>query len=103
MVYSRWRPDSGGYDYFKSSERRGLGDDLPTPQLRGGKLGTASTVAGRKIPPGARRIGSGPLPRGVIAPLDTRGLAMSGVSVSIGSIGTLAVGLALGYWLGKRK
>lgn len=103
MIYSRWRPDTGGYDYFQTSDRWGLGDDLPTPRLRAGKLGVASTSAGRPIPRGARRIGSGPLAKGVIAPMDTRGLAMSGVNVSLGGIGTFVLGGLLGWWWCKRK
>lgn len=103
MIYSKWRPDIGGYDYFAVAERRGLGDDLPTPDLRPGKLGVASTSAGRPMPAGARRIGSGPIARGVIAPLDTRGLSMDGVSLSFGGIGTFLLGGVLGYWLCSRK
>lgn len=103
MIYSRWRPDRGGYDYFESSERYGLGDDLPTPRLRPGKIGVASTSAGRPIPSGARYVGSGALARGVIAPMETAGLSMAGISVQMGGL-TLAVGAALvGYWLGKRR
>lgn len=103
MIYSRWRPDTGGYDYFESSERYGIGDDLPTPSLKEGKIGVASTSAGRPIPSGARYVGSGELARGVIAPMETRGLSMAGISVEMGGI-TLAVGAGLiGYWIGKRK
>lgn len=103
MIYSRWRPDSGGYDYFLSAERYGIGDDLPTPVLSAGKMGVASTSSGRPIPPGSRYIGTGPLARGVIAPMDTSGLSMAGVTLSIGGFGMLAVGVLVGYWLGKRK
>lgn len=81
MIYSKWRPDRGGYDYFQAAERRGLGDDLPTPRLRPvGPIGVPSTSAGRPIPSGARRTGSGAIARGVIAPLDRRGLAFSGLA-----------------------
>lgn len=79
MIYSKWRPDRGGYDYFQAAERRGLGDDLPTPRLRPvGPIGVPSTSAGRPMPSGVRRVGSGPIARGVIAPLDRRGLAFAG-------------------------
>jgi len=80
MIYSKWRPDRGGYDYFANSERRGLGDDLPTPRLTPvGPIGVPSTSAGRPMPAAVRRVGSGPIARGVIAPLDRRGLALSGL------------------------
>lgn len=104
MIYSKWRPDRGGYDYFEvPQERRGLGDDLPTPVLHAGKLGVASTSAGRPIPSGARRVGSGAIAKGVVAPLDRSGLSMAGISFSLGSLGTLVVGALLGYWYARRK
>ena len=104
MIYSRWRPGSGGYDYFATSEQYGLGDDLPVPPLGiGSQVGVASTSVGRPIPRGARRAGSGPLARGVIAPLDTRGLSLSGLNVSVGSFGMLMIGIFAGWWFGNRE
>ncbi len=81
MIYSKWRPDRGGYAYYETSERRGLGDDLPIPRLRDvSALGVASTDIGRPLPLGAKIIGYGPLARGSVAPLDRSGLSLSGVS-----------------------
>lgn len=80
MIYSRWRPDTGGYDYFETDERYALADDLPTPGLFGGSaIGIASVLCGRKIPTNARPAGSGPRARGVIAPVDRTGLSGDGV------------------------
>lgn len=104
MIYSRWRPGTGGYDYFSTKEQRGLGDDLPVPSLGlGSRIGVASTSAGRPIPRGARRAGSGPIARGVIAPLDTSGLALAGFNVSIGGIGSMFLAGLFGWWLGRRE
>jgi hypothetical protein len=78
--YSRWQPDRGGYAYYESTERLGLSDDLPVPQLRGSSpIGVASTSVGRPLPLGAKIVGYGPLPQGSIVPMDTSGL--SGLSL----------------------
>ncbi len=108
MIYSRFRPDKGGYDYFESPERFGLGDDLPTPSLPGGTaIGVPSVTAGR-VPPkaGLRAVGSGKEARGMIMPTDRTGLegigalAMPNIWVSMG------VGVVLGaafYYAAKKR
>lgn len=76
MMYSRWRPDRGGYDYFASAERRGLGDDLPVPKLPPGTaIGVASTDIGRPPPGDLRPAGSGAVAKGSILPLSRAGLS----------------------------
>ena len=76
MMYSRWRPDVGGYDYFHSAERRGLGDDLPKPNLTGGTdIGVASTDIGRPSPGALHPAGNGPVAKGSILPLSRQGLS----------------------------
>jgi hypothetical protein len=76
MIYSRWRPDVGGYDYFQSAERRGLGDDLPVPKLSGGTaIGVASTDIGRPSPGALHPAGNGPVAKGSILPLSRQGLS----------------------------
>lgn len=108
MIYSRWRPDRGGYDYFESTERRGLGDDLPVPKL-GPKtpLGVASTDAGR-LPRGRlRRVGSGALARGAILPLSRAGLSGLGAfgPAPAWAVPLLIVGAsaAAGWYAVKRR
>jgi len=100
VIYSRWRPDTGGYDYFETGERYALADDLPTPGILGaGPIGVSSLKCGRPIPSGARPAGSGRFAKGVIAPLDRTGLAGDGVLAGLPSwaryVG-LAAALALG-------
>jgi hypothetical protein len=70
MIYSRWRPASGGYDYFKANDRDiPLANDLPVPVLpRGTDIGVASIVAGRPVPAGATHVGAGEVAVGLIAP-----------------------------------
>ncbi len=82
MIYSKWLPDKGGYAYYESAERLGLGDDLPTPRLRQtSSIGVASTDIGRALPLGAKLVGYGATARGSITPLDRSGLG------SLGSLG----------------
>jgi hypothetical protein len=72
VIFSRWQPD-GGYDYYEvSGYTAPLGDDLPNPPLPAAtELGVPSVEAGHRIPVGARHVGEGELPRGVVAPMDT--------------------------------
>jgi hypothetical protein len=104
MIYSRWRPDKGGYDYFETSERYGLGDDLPVPKLSASSaIGVASVDAGRVPPTHARFVGSGRYAKGMIMPTSRAGL--SGTSIlddnRVFVIGLVVVGVA-GYWYGRR-
>ncbi len=103
MIYSRWRPDTGGYDYFSTPARLGLGDDPPIPSLpRGTDIGVASTDIGRSAPGGMTHIGTGPTARGSILPLSRDGL--SGVADIIGRVspwvafGIFAVGVGAVAW-----
>lgn len=96
MIYSKWLPDRGGYQYFESSERLGLADDLPTPSLRASSvIGVASTGAGRPLPMGAKPIGFGKLPKGSIVPFDRSGLSGLSASSSTATLVLLGAGAAV--------
>lgn len=87
MIYSKWLPDKGGYAYYETTERRGLGDDLPTPRLsQASDLGVASTDAGRPLPLGAKLVGYGPVARGCVTVLDRSGLNGFSGSLPSGSL-----------------
>ncbi len=108
MIFSRWRPDTGGYDYFDSpSTRYGLGDDLPVPRLTNTtELGVASTDIGRPIPGDAVLVGSGPIARGMVAPMNTSGLKGLGLDLSSDGVklgAAILVALGLGFLLGKSR
>ncbi len=107
MIFSRWRPDTGGYDYFDSpSTRYGLGDDLPVPRLpNSSRLGAASTDSGRPLPLDARHVGSGPLPRGMVTVMDKSSLSGLGIDLSSPGIqvGAFVVAAGVGYLIGKRR
>lgn len=107
MIFSRWRPDTGGYDYYDSpSTRYGLGDDLPVPNLpKTTELGTASTDVGRPLPLDAVHVGSGPLARGMIAPMSTAGLSGLGLDLSNPQLQlglAVVAALGVGYFVGKK-
>lgn len=108
MIFSRWRPDTGGYDYFDSpSTRYGLGDDLPVPRLDTvAGVGAPSTDIGRDMPLDAKLIGSGPLARGMVAPMNKAGLTglgfdMSSPGVKLGAAIVVAAGV--GFLVGRKK
>lgn len=70
MIFSVWQPD-GGYEYFESNQRHGIGDDLPDVQFPDptSNLGVPAQDVGRPLPADARFVGKGPTPHGVIAPM----------------------------------
>lgn len=106
MIFSRWRPDRGGYDYFDSpSTRYGLGDDLPIPELRNTtEIGVASTDIGRALPSDAIFVGEGQTGRGMITPMDTSTLqGVDFTSPTSKLVMAILVGLGLGYLIGKKK
>lgn len=71
MIYSVWKPDTGGYTYLETTGTQNLNDDLPTPDLpKATKIGVPSIEAGRPVPTGSTFAGSGELPVGLVAPVD---------------------------------
>jgi hypothetical protein len=105
LIYSQWLPDRGGYAHYETSERRGLGDDLPTPRLHQvSAIGVASTDIGRPLPLGAKIVGYGPLAQGSVVPMDRRGL--SGIDLNdplwLAYVGLGLVAAGVGFALGSR-
>ena len=95
MIYSRWRPHDGKYDYFSGSDRVGLGDDMPMPSipLTRNPIGVASVSLGRKPPSGARFVGTGDVALDTVMPLSSslglmpdKNTAMIGVAIVIGVV-----------------
>lgn len=101
MIYSKWQPDTGRYDYYESNERHPLGEDLPTPRLpMGTAIGVPSTEAGRALPLHARRVGSGAEARGVVTPMNrsgTLGLGLFALPFGVRDVGLIALG-AVSLW-----
>lgn len=107
ITYSRWEPSGGYYDYFEVDQRPGINDDLPIPKLPPAtEIGVPSTECGRPIPSGARHVGEGELPMGLMAtPASVERIgsseAFSGMTwLAILGIGAAGVGLgiAIGRW-----
>ena len=102
MIYSRWRPDTGGYDYFESPERFALGGDLPVPRLFAtNAIGVASVDVGRTPPSRARAVGSGAVARGLVMPVSRVGLSGLGF---VDQVPTWLIGLAglvAGLFIGR--
>lgn len=106
-IYSRWHPDTGGYDYFTVPGGLNLNDDLPTPDLvPATKIGVPSIEAGRAIPTNASLVGQGPVAVGLVAPCDpqslvrrTRSLAGYDVSPSSPWCWALVAGIGAAAWL----
>ena len=104
MIYSRWRPDKGGYDYFEGNDRAvPLADDLPVPSLpRGTAIGVASIDVGRPIPPGATHVGSGAVYVGLMAPAAKSALHGLSDMVSPNYL-YMAAGVFLGWLVFTKK
>lgn len=105
MIYSRWRPDQNRFDYYEAAGSPGWGDDLPAPMVgAAGSIGVASVDLGRKLPLGARRVGSGTVARGMVVPVSgAAGLGALAFSVGLGEIAMILGGAAIGWWLRGRK
>jgi hypothetical protein len=113
MIYSRWKPDTGGFEYLEVPGGHNINDDLPTPELRPAtKIGVPSIEAGRPVPAGAQVIGEGDEAVGVIAPVDqarivrrTRSLAgLDGApSSTVLWLAAGAAGAALLWYIAKKR
>ena len=102
MIWSQWRPDTGGYDYYETAKRHALGEDLPVPLDVGGtSIGVASTEIGRKPDGPARRIGSGPMARGSVMPIDRSGLSGLSLTFSWRTLVVAALAGAAGWYARK--
>jgi hypothetical protein len=107
MIYSKWKPSSGGYEYYEGNDKSvPMGDDLPKPKLPiGTEIGVASIECGRKLPSAASYKGSGTQAIGLITPSQN--------SSSLGSLGDLipsapvsiagALGIILGGLIARSK
>lgn len=108
MIFSRWNPHAGGYDYFDSPGGEALNDDLAVPSLPPAtKLGVPSTSCGRPIPAGASHVGSGELAVGLVAtPSDgssALGDLFDGIPTWGWALGGAAAGSLITYLLTRRR
>ena len=76
MIWSVWNYARQEYDYYQGGSRTGTHAGAPpAPPLRH-KIGATPESASWRMPLGARKIGSGPMPKGRIA--------STGVSLGMG-------------------
>ena len=110
MRYSVHNPVTGAFEYFEGGPGVAINDDLPTPKYDASvrtKIGIPSSVAGRPLPPNARRVGSGKLPVGLISTGRVgvwSGTKKGSVPSGIGALGALGdatdTALAAVGWVG---
>ncbi len=114
QIFSRWQPDSGGYEYLEAPGSQNINDDLPAPDLKpASKIGVPSIEAGRAIPAGAQIVGEGADAIGIVAPVDperivrrTRSLAGFGDGITSSPMlwGAAAVaGVALLWYVNRKR
>jgi hypothetical protein len=114
QIFSRWQPDTGGYEYLSAPGSQNINDDLPSPELNPAtKIGVPSIEAGRPLPAGATVIGEGDEAVGIIAPVDpelivrrTRSLAGLGDGMASSTVlwGAAAVaGVALLWYVSRKR
>lgn len=103
MLYSVWSPSAKRYTYFETKE--GHRDDPPKPRGGGSRMGAAPGQLGYGLPPGARRIGEGPLARGVVVhPSPGGGLGLGFFESEAGGIMLIAAAyLTWKYLLPKTR
>lgn len=79
MKHSQWQP-GGGYKYYESAGQHPIGDDLPDIRRvhLDNPIGIPSYDVGQPLPRGARQVGSGKTPNGVMAPTAAKGPGLSG-------------------------
>lgn len=101
MIYSCFNEKAGHYEYFEDDRALAVNGDFPVPQLQrlqAGRVGVPARDAGRVLPSGAKRAGTGWQARGVI--VQCKPQAMRGLSgLGAHDTGTLAY-LTIGVWAG---
>lgn len=92
VIYSVWQPSSRSYVYYAVNQP--INED-PKPVRSGSKLGAAPSEISWRLPPGAKQVGAGALPKGVVVhpPDSLLGFEDTGISLPV----LAAAGLAL--WL----
>lgn len=105
MIYSCFNERAGHYEYFQDDRAHAVNGDLPIPILQGlqaGQVGVPARDAGRALPAGAKRVGTGWEARGMIVQCKSsplRGLAGGTDATNLGlRIGVLVVGGSLAIY-----
>jgi hypothetical protein len=105
VAYSSWNPKTLRWDYWAVGDTPPLraGVIAPAPSLPQRPLGVSPERASRRLPAGARRVGEGPLPRGLVASRQGMGSLDLLGSSTFKAVLLLAAGYVLCRWLEKRR
>jgi hypothetical protein len=87
MEYSVWRPATKTYDYYETAK---VSAAYPTPSLPAKELGLSPERAAWTLPAGAKKVGSGAYPKGMVA--SPKGLGEEGGGTGV--VGIIGFGLA---------
>jgi len=91
MIYSVPKP-GGGFEYYEAAQEHYIGDDLPALRYSSVQsIGTPSYELGVPLPGGARHVGSGAIPKGLLAPMR---------KIRGGTLGSFSDGTTSYAWLG---
>lgn len=102
MIYSVYDYNRRVYNYYDAPGPSGTHASAPPkPLLAPTSMGVAPESATWKLPIGAKKIGSGPMPRGRIA--SSSSLGIGSFDASPGAIAGLAAIVVPILWLVRRK
>lgn len=87
MIYSIYNYDTHAYDYYEGNGPGGTHAGTPPIRRPKSELGASPEQAAWVLPAGARKVGSGELPQGVVASLSGEEADDGAVIVRIGVVG----------------
>jgi hypothetical protein len=108
MIYSCFNDKLGLYEYFETPGHHPTNGDLPAPRegRQAGTVGVPAMEAGRKIPSGARRAGTGWEAKGIIVSCQNKPVQGIGSFDFKGNpflVPYIVVSGALGYYIQKDR
>lgn len=96
MIWSCWNYKTKQFDYYQGGQATGTHAPASPKPLVAPAMGSTPDEAAWRLPPGAAKIGSGPIARGRIASLGDDGSSLSSLAVPI------AIGVGLFVWWRNR-
>ena len=99
MIYSVYNYDTKLYDYFEGPGPSGTHAGAPPVSLGRSSLGATVEQAAWKVPGSAKKVGSGPMPRGRVAAVG--GIALGGFELD-GKTAAVVALCGVAYLVGKK-
>lgn len=100
MIYSVWNSGARQYDYYQTSQPSPVHAGAPRHVAKSSPLGATVDDALYPLPPGATRIGSGPIAKGKVARASGTALGDLGVA-DVPKYLKVAIGIAVVLVVGK--